>query len=234
MERAYLEHMFGDLGDRTPEFHDRLVFNYLRAIMLGLAGSDEAEVARVLEVSDAALLEERAILLSRLKRHGEALEIYVEKLKGFRDAQEYCDRHYSPDDAQSKDIYFQLLVLLLAAHGRGELDMEDVLSVLDKYGRRVDGAKALAILPADTRVTRLVAFAAQSLAELERRRRLEDAAAGLARSERLQTRYRLLESQRGRVSVTEDRMCARCLKRIGNSVFAAHPDGVIVHVFCQS
>ncbi|KAI9356565.1 CNH domain-containing protein [Zopfochytrium polystomum] len=270
LERGYLEHIFDELLDRSPELHDRLVFNYLRAIMLHLAkssdgldvgtGSDDEAVLSVarpdsvrsklrkfLEEStyyraerilalfpEDALLEERATLLSRVGRHQEALEIYVDRLHNFELAQSYCDRHYSPSDAAAADIYYHLLVLFLGAQGRGEMTMEQVLQFLDRSGRHVNGPKALSILPGTTVLSRLLTFAGKSLTELQRMRHEEEFVLGLSRAERLQVRGRLGEGQKRKVFVGEDRMCSRCLKRIGNSVFATYPSGMIVHVFCQT
>jgi hypothetical protein len=50
----------------------------------------------------------------------------------------------------------------------------------------------------------------------------------------LQVADKLFRFQSRRVTVTEERMCGRCLKRIGNSVFAMYPNGIVVHVFCLS
>jgi hypothetical protein len=36
-----------------------------------------------------------------------------------------------------------------------------------------------------------------------------------------------------RVKIDEDKMCPQCTRRIGHSVFAVFPNGVVVHYHCK-
>lgn len=265
LERAYLEHMITALGDVTPEFHDRLGFNYLKAIMhlfVSAGDNDDSIASLCAKLSDFlnnstsyrpdrllalfpedALLQERTILLSRLKRHSEALIILIDRLKDFAAARMYCEKHYNPvrrenedisggDGGMADQIYFFLFELMLKAEADGRVAMGEVIKVLDDYGRFIDGAKAFGVLPSSIRLEKLVTFSHKNLTELLWNRHIEDVVVSLSHGEQLQTRDALFQCQSGRVTVTEDRMCGRCLKRIGNSVFAMNPTGLLLHVFC--
>ncbi|CAI5468716.1 unnamed protein product [Closterium sp. Yama58-4] len=54
----------------------------------------------------------------------------------------------------------------------------------------------------------------------------------LRRSENLQLREELANGRKRHVSITGDRLCAICRKRIGGSVFAVYPGGTLVHFVC--
>ena len=47
------------------------------------------------EITD--LLEEKAIIYGKLKRHKEALAIYTSLLMDFPSAERHCAKHYSPE-----------------------------------------------------------------------------------------------------------------------------------------
>jgi hypothetical protein len=96
-----------------------------------------------------ALLQERTILLSRLKRHLEALVILVDRLGDILAARKYCERHYKPlghvitPTTTCDQVYLFLVELMLKAELEGRIDIQEVLSVLDDYGPLINGAKVL-------------------------------------------------------------------------------------------
>jgi hypothetical protein len=59
-----------------------------------------------------SLFEERAILLSKIGQHDQALTIYAYKLDDKSLAQRYCEQNYA-DDEKNKDVYLSLLRVYL-------------------------------------------------------------------------------------------------------------------------
>ncbi|KXS13868.1 hypothetical protein M427DRAFT_45369 [Gonapodya prolifera JEL478] len=99
---AYLEHLIYDLGDQTPELHEDLVAEYLadvpaaEAAIVGKELSKSSPRMRLREFLEYSkvyhpehviwrfpvdgMYEERAIMLSRMGLHEQALDIFVNKL----------------------------------------------------------------------------------------------------------------------------------------------------------
>jgi hypothetical protein len=111
----YLEHLINDLQEMSPAFHDRLVTLYLdeasdqsgndyhrteirEKLVKFLEDSDQYMPERVLAklshgnplqklTLDDKFLPERAVILSKMGQHKNALEIYVFKLKDYAKAE---------------------------------------------------------------------------------------------------------------------------------------------------
>ncbi|VDK28861.1 unnamed protein product [Anisakis simplex] len=50
--------------------------------------------------------EERAILLGRLKRHEQALAIYTNVLRDYKEAENYCKINYDRQDPENSKVQF--------------------------------------------------------------------------------------------------------------------------------
>jgi hypothetical protein len=100
------------------------------------------------------LYAERAVLLSRLGQHDQALMIYVRKLKDWRMAEQYCDRVWKSatremvSGAPSRDggsrIYETLLKIYLEPSGEeteSQVYLEPTLKLLSCYGERISPSK---------------------------------------------------------------------------------------------
>nr|POE65921.1 vam6/vps39-like protein [Quercus suber] len=114
LETQYLEHIINELGDQDPDVHQKLVNVYLHEIgstdvdlnrrhelkgkletfLLKSTRYNKAKTIRELSADDELLLESRAIVLSAMGQHKQALAIYVFKLHEFTKAEEYCNRVY--------------------------------------------------------------------------------------------------------------------------------------------
>lgn len=115
----YLEHLINDLQELSPTFHDRLVTLYLEEasdsatpesqrkevrdkLVIFLEESDQYMPERVLAklsrstillqeilTTDEQFLPEKAVVLSKMGQHKNALEIYVFKLKDYDKAERH-------------------------------------------------------------------------------------------------------------------------------------------------
>ncbi|KAF2460320.1 AvaB protein [Lineolata rhizophorae] len=113
----YLEHVIHELNDLTPEFHQKLVEAYLErlkggrengleeeeikrckekleAFLRSSAQYNRARVFRLLPTDEPDFFESRAIVLSNMGQHKQALQIYVFQLKDYAKAEEYCNQTY--------------------------------------------------------------------------------------------------------------------------------------------
>jgi tetratricopeptide (TPR) repeat protein len=115
----YLEHIIFELNDLTPEFHQKLIDLYLDR----LRSSDEADafaseeerkdwltrLEKILKQSnqyhrgrafsrlpadDPLFFESRALVLSKMGNHKQALQIYVFQLHSPQKAEEYCNEQF--------------------------------------------------------------------------------------------------------------------------------------------
>lgn len=105
----YLEHIINELDDRTPDFHNRLVNAYIQELQNNKDRDSEewkALMQKLLEFlrtskqyffpralgliprDDPGFFEAHAIILSNMKQHKQALEIYVFKIKDSEKAEE--------------------------------------------------------------------------------------------------------------------------------------------------
>jgi Vam6/Vps39-like protein vacuolar protein sorting-associated protein 39 len=115
----YLEHLINDLQELSPTFHDRLVALYLEEasdsatpesqrkevrdkLVTFLEESDQYMPERVLAklsrstillqeilTTDEQFLPEKAVVLSKMGQHKNALEIYIFKLKDYDKAERH-------------------------------------------------------------------------------------------------------------------------------------------------
>ncbi|GAB7349180.1 hypothetical protein MBLNU459_g8115t1 [Dothideomycetes sp. NU459] len=111
----YLEHVINELNDTTPDFHQKLVDIYLERLRgKDIADKTERDQARdkleeflrqstrynkvktfkQLPSDDPDLFESRAIVLSAMGNHKQALQIYVFQLRDTLKAEAYCNKIY--------------------------------------------------------------------------------------------------------------------------------------------
>lgn len=107
----YLEHIIEELNDLTPDFHQKLVDLFLERLRAHDFSDDEEKqrwrdrlqtflktstnyntmrVFRQLPADDADYYEARAVVLSKMGNHKQALQIYVFDMKDYAKAEEYA------------------------------------------------------------------------------------------------------------------------------------------------
>ncbi|KAK3670349.1 Vacuolar morphogenesis protein 6 [Recurvomyces mirabilis] len=114
LEEEYLEHVINELGDDTRNFHQKLLELYLAHLKEVKEGDekvklkarledflcksnsyDEAATFRQLPADNPSFFESRAIVLSAMGNHKQALSIYVYQLKDYAKAERYCNDIYA-------------------------------------------------------------------------------------------------------------------------------------------
>lgn len=285
----YLEHVIHRWGDETEMFHNALIHKYIESVRNllvegnpsagpgepGPVGKVRADLARFLESSNHymaenfpthllcdGLFEEAAVVMGKLGRHDEALEIYIRVLGDPSKAERYCNTQYNRNPLRNCDVFLTLLqmhlqppdpssrVLALCSRGGAlsipglpaldpslggplKRNVGDALRILGDHVDKIDPLRALQILPADILVSEVCHFLREVL---ERRaKELHDAELykSLLFADHLQVEERCIRFQSLKLMVTELDACGVCQKRIGRSAFARFPDGIVVHYSCK-
>ncbi|KAK5582711.1 hypothetical protein RB653_004296 [Dictyostelium firmibasis] len=177
------------------------------------------------------LYEERAILLSKIGRHEQALAIYAHKLKNFTMAEEYCDRHYNRDSEESRDVYLSLLnVYLKPTDSNSSPLLDPALKLLNKHYRSINTPKALSLLPLNTPIDQLYPFFESVIRDNTKTKRDNQIVKNLFKSENFKIKDELSQLKTGVIKITEDLTCPICNKIfLGTQAFVARPDGTALH-----
>ncbi|KNG50083.1 vacuolar morphogenesis protein [Stemphylium lycopersici] len=185
----YLEHIIEELNDLNVDFHQRLVDLLLERLKSGdfdgpedkadwrerlqvFLKNDHAQYNRYrvfqqLPGNDPDYYEARAIVLSKMGSHKQALAIYVFQLKDYKKAEEYCNQVYTAPPVSTSthrssqpatniqgsiedtelSIYHVLLSLYLSPPPPNQPNWPPALELLSKHGARLPAATTLDLIP---------------------------------------------------------------------------------------
>ncbi|KAF2866090.1 hypothetical protein BDV95DRAFT_553214 [Massariosphaeria phaeospora] len=196
----YLEHVIEELNELAPDFHQRLVDLFLERLKAGgeqFASEEEKtqwrdrlqtflrtssqynryRVFKELPADDPDFYESRAIVLSKMGSHKQALQIYVFQLKDYQKAEEYCNQTYltttqppssptlsnphpslnSPSPTEPS-IYHLLLSLYLSPPPPHPPNWPPALALLSRHGARLPAATTLDLVPPSLPVRALESY----------------------------------------------------------------------------
>ncbi|KAK0193482.1 vacuolar sorting protein 39 domain 1-domain-containing protein [Armillaria mellea] len=256
----YLEYLIEERKEESVEVHDRLAELYLSMTLVARKRGDsdlhKDMHAKLLQFIDSTryysvdhlygilsseryaypgldLFEARAILLGRLGRHDQALELYAYRLHDYTKAEEYCKRYYEAEsDSETSGIYLTLLRIYLQPTAKdGEDYLHPALDLISRHSPRLDAVETLKLLPPLVTAEDIRTFLVDALrAPIFDNRVLK----GISKARNDQLSRRLMVLQTKRVKVTDSRICPQCHKRLGNSVIAVHsPRGEVTHYQCR-
>lgn len=203
-----------------------------------------------LDRDDPEFFEARAIVFSKMGQHKQALEIYVFRLEDYHKAEEYCNhvhlteyavakevapsRRVAPTDSEEDQpsIYLTLLSLYLTPPHGYKPRYGPALDLLARHGSRLPANSALDLIPESLPVKELEFYfksrirAASSILNETR------IVANLQKVRNIKTQAHLVagegsdgKSTRARhVTITEERICGICHKRLGGSVINVFPE----------
>ncbi|KAF9064436.1 hypothetical protein BDP27DRAFT_1230507 [Rhodocollybia butyracea] len=247
----YLEYLIQERGEESNDFHDRLAELYARITLDARKKMDDKlwkeSYRKLLEfisttiryrvdrlyglLSSEDLYEARAILLGKLGRHDQALELYVYRLQDYLKAEEYCKQYHQPE-AETSNIFLTLLRIYLRPTIRTNVDLlKPALELISRHSRRLDTTEALQLLPPLVTLNDVRTFLTESLRipifDTQVVRQVSKARGD-------QVSRRLMSLQTKRVKVTDSRICPQCHKRIGPTIIAVHsPRGEVTHFACR-
>ncbi|GLA59050.1 vacuolar morphoproteinsis protein 6 [Aspergillus tubingensis] len=219
-----------------------------------------AKILDRLDRDDPEFFEARAIVFSKMGQHRQALEIYVFKLEDYVKAEEYCNHLHKVEDTTAADgaasrcvallpyeddkppIYLTLLSLYLSPPHGYKPRYGPALEVLAKHGSRLPPNSALDLIPESLPVKELEFYFKGRMRAANTILNESRIVANLQKAEDIKTQAQLLvgegtdgRSTRSRhVTITEERVCGICHKRIGGSVINVFPDNTVVHLGCAN
>ena len=258
LRNRYLEFLLTrEADDRLAHWRDKLAVLLLDEVVAG-GESRRVRLREILseplglspewilsQLPDGGLLEERALVLRKMGRHAEALEIYVGDLGSEEMALAYCEDVYTAAAAAAAEaesgveggdsgVYLDLVrTLLRGCEGGGER-LRRVLDLLVARCDRIDIAQVLGILPEGAGLGEVLPFLEASFSHNLQSRKKLSILKSLTKQEALQVRGELVSHQKQSVVVTPESVCKVCYKRIQNSVFVLDKeDGRLTHFVCH-
>eukprot|EP00743_Colponemidia_sp_Colp-15_P003217 GILK01003476.1.p1 GENE.GILK01003476.1~~GILK01003476.1.p1 ORF type:complete len:839 (+),score=153.48 GILK01003476.1:104-2518(+) len=182
------------------------------------------------------LLEERALILRRMGRHEQALNIYVHKLGHHELALQYCDKVFDPNvEGEAKSVFTFLIEDFLIPPSGSVSGLQTMLALdlLTKHFDKIDPLRALDLLPGNIPVFKIRGYIDSVLKDLTEKRRAHEISKNLLKSETLLVKQIAFNCKNKPISITPITACPVCNKRIGESAFAMYPNGILVHYACS-
>lgn len=236
----YLRHLIYATGEGDPILHEKLALMLLKKslepegaeerksnkeqLLDFLRSSHHYRTERILSrlpADNCDLFEVRALLLGRLGQHEGALSIYVLKLGDHEKAEAYCVRTY--EEGHADDVFLTLLRIYLRTNTESVSNsvaspmQAQAISLITRYGARIDSVAALEILPANVNLSEFRRFAGKALQRMESTRNYSAVARHVLQERALQTHEASTQLQSRRVKITEARMCVyKCSCQLRN------------------
>lgn len=267
----YLEHIINELKDTTPVFHQRLADTYIEQLKRDDFEDEESrqvwkmkaleflkasknykhyKALGQLSQDDPNIYEARAIVLSKMGQHRQALELYVFKIKDPARAEEYCNQvqladitskegtrargnSFSDQENSKPSIYHALLSLYLSPPYPHKSQLEPALELLARHGARMPASSTLELLPETLPIKDLEAYFQGRIRAANTVMNEAQIVAGMRSVVSMNEETKLRfgdEASRGkggrnrRVVITEDRVCGVCYKRFGGSAIKVLPE----------
>jgi len=171
------------------------------------------------------------LFYSRLGKHKEALDILVNKKQDFAAADLYCAQHSATADT---NLFFDLFDFYMGnrvARCASEIP-ENAFQLLNSRGAEFDPLEVLEILPDDIPLETIENFLRSSSQNLLSEKRTKMIEANLCKMERILVQSQLHNVHCNKVVIDKSVLCAVCKKPIGDTVFGAYPNGILVHFKC--
>jgi len=214
----------GDLGKNRSKLH-----KFLRE---SKHYTPQRMISRFFDID--GLYEERAMLLGRIGRHDQALNIYAHKLSDPAKAEEYCRTVYDEDDKDTREVFISLLQIYLKPPEGVRVNLNVALGILKRHYDKLDTAKALDLLPDNTKVSDIHAFLTAVMRKRFAARKQGQVLMNLLKAKRLQVHQELLRFHAKRITIDDFRLCVVCRKPLRNSAFYCYPNGVVAHLYCTN
>ncbi|EMR10612.1 hypothetical protein PNEG_01315 [Pneumocystis murina B123] len=245
----YLEYLINNLNDLTSEFHDFLIMHYfknieehqesdniLEKLLKLLIDSKAYNSAYILEhlPKNNKLLEHKAIILSNLGRHKYALKIYLFEIKDFKKATDYCIKVYSMNNTESSDeIFLILLNLLLKPPDGHEIQLSNALDLLSLYRSYIKIETVASCLPLNIKISDIKLYLETSIQNKTTDIINGKIISSLHIANLMKYQNKLIDACNKKYTITSEKTCGNCHKRLGQSVLAIFPNDSIVHYGCQ-
>ncbi|KNG86478.1 putative vacuolar morphogenesis protein AvaB [Aspergillus nomiae NRRL 13137] len=250
----YMDRLKKDGSDKWSFASDEERIVWRNKFLEMLRSSSQYSPAKILDSldrDDPEFFEARAIVFSKMGQHRQALEIYVFKLEDYAKAEEYCNHLHKTEDTTAEaaplsvlnssdksSIHLTLLSLYLTPPHGYERRYGPALDILAKHGSRLPPSSALELIPESLPVKELDFYFKGRMRAATSALNESRIVANLQKAQNFKTEAQLMvgEGTDGKscrmrhVTITEERICGICHKRIGGSVINVFPDNTVVHL----
>lgn len=214
-------------GDQTSELHTRWAAKLIRDTSpqteAFLRESRVYNARKVLKnVSDPLL---QAILYGRLGEHSKAIELYI-TAQEYDLCEDYCDEIYKESPEEGVKAVQALFNVLLDANATDQL-----ISLLNSQGTRLDFSTILENLPKDLPCDSIVKFLMQSTRTLSHNVKFSQIESATSKVYLAEQSYAIVKAAQVSATVTSTTTCSVCQKRVGKSAIGLTDHGV-VHYGC--
>uniref|UniRef100_A0A5S6QR48 CNH domain-containing protein n=1 Tax=Trichuris muris TaxID=70415 RepID=A0A5S6QR48_TRIMR len=188
--------------------------------------------------------EARAAILGRLKRHDQVLVIYVNILKDFQSARNYCSRNYNETDPSASQLYLRLFQFYISPPSNSMLGvtyatlpspsrmLPQALDVLFEFSKLMDTSKALEELSSNVALADLSIPLQKVILDMLDTTWETGLERNVTRMLHAQAQRSRMQWQGERIVINHESQCSNCQKRIDNSAFVRFTDGTLVHYYC--
>jgi hypothetical protein len=135
--------------------------------------------------------------------------------------------------ARTASAYDSLVRVLLRPAAGCAAGVDAALALLRAHPDEIDSAAALELLPAGVPLASISDWLEGSLRALAQGARAAQIERNLAKTHSLTVRAELGKAKRTAVRIGAETLCAVCGKRVGTTVFARYPNGLVVHLVCS-
>lgn len=152
-----IDHRSNDLEIKDGDTESMLLYKiYRRKLQSFLQSSSEYHPDRILKFLPQQFLHEYALLLSRLHRHEEVLQIYIEQLADLALAEAYCQRIYEGSQKSKltgaaneteENIYLVMIESMLSSANASFDPLPTVISIAERNFEKLDPTAFLSLLP---------------------------------------------------------------------------------------
>lgn len=179
------------------------------------------------------LWEERAIVLSKIGLHQEALTIYVYILNDTNKAEEYCESVFNNDLPNNQEVFFNLLRLYLRhpvdfdsnlnldsvdssnANEVTKPNLDLALRLLQNYGTKMDPIAVLNELPDTIPISSISVFLTNVIKSLIHRKHEVQVHRNLLLAQYLNVQQQKIIIHKNKVVIDEHNLCKCCGRRLG-------------------
>ena len=201
----------------------RLTVNKLRSLLRTSSGLDLARLSTILHTP--RFPHEYAIVCGRLGQHAAAIKIFIEQLKDFDAAEEYCA---CVDDPKA----WNCLLAACVTQEQGS-NFDRMTDLLRRRPGQFDVTSALRSLPDGTRFEAIAPFVNFAVRESLHEKRMKMVEKALHQMDNLASRYQLSTLEKESFSLQPSSYCCVCKKRFNTTDgFVRYPNGVVTHRTC--
>ncbi|XP_017013413.2 vam6/Vps39-like protein [Drosophila takahashii] len=263
----YLEHLITEWKDSNTLLHNVLLKQYREQVQRLISQQEKGEevpelipmrakLYKMLEESNDyspdrvleefptnMLLEERALILGRLKKHDKVLSIYIHVLGDVAKAKSYAEANFKEDE----NIFHTLIKCILIPPTEPpyegvplhpdfvEVNREVALELLNTHATKIDPFEIFEHLPDDLPMQQLEKYLEKSIRKKMADKHQMQMMCGLLEAESNRLEAAVEEQRNISFELNEFSVCPECKKRFpSQSAFVRYPNGQIVHLSCHA